>query len=71
MDKVRSNMPCLEHRRNDIYSLHPLEISIPEPTKEFLFQTFPIPISTIFYETEHSISFTNIRCVVKGRILFI
>lgn len=69
IDKVRGNMPCLEHRRNDIYSLVPVDMKGIRFTEAFLFQTYPIHVDTIFYETEHSVAFTNVRCVVNGRIL--
>lgn len=74
VDKVRRNMPCFEHRRNDIYSLLPVELSTiaqkSDDAGEFLFQTYPIDRRTIFYQSPHSIAFVNIRCVVTGRILF-
>lgn len=64
---TRKNMPCFEHRRSDIYSLVPLEVAISESANNFFFETYPIVKETIFYETQHSIAFTNIRCVVPGR----
>ena len=67
---VRKNMPCLEHRRSDIYSLAALKLKRNDFTSNFMFQTFPIPEETIFYESQHSLAFCNIRCVVIGRILF-
>lgn len=64
---IRKNMPCFEHRRSDIYSLVALEVAISESADNFLFETYPIVKETVFYETQHSIAFTNIRCVVPGR----
>lgn len=71
-DKLRKNMPCFEHRRNEIYSLtvKPKRMR-PSITDNFLFEKFPIPNETVFYQSLHSLAFTNIRCVVPGRILFI
>lgn len=70
LEKVRENMPCMEHRRPDVYSLLPVEYSEWSALSDtFVFQTFVIPQSTIFYQSEHSVAFTNIRCVVKGRKL--
>lgn len=68
--KVRQNMPCFEHRRNDIYSLSVMPDKLQPSTAEFVFEKYPIPNETIFYESDHSLAFTNIRCVVPGRILF-
>ncbi|KAJ6645366.1 Nitrilase and fragile histidine triad fusion protein NitFhit [Pseudolycoriella hygida] len=68
--KVRQNMPCLEHRRNDIYSLSVMSKKFVSPsTKDFVFEKYPIPHETIFYESNHSLAFTNIRCVVPGHVL--
>lgn len=70
LERVRSNMPCMEHRRKDIYSLLPVEFGgcgSPEQRQPFVFQNFEIPEETVFYESEHSVAFTNIRCVVAGR----
>lgn len=72
VENVRRSMPCFEHRRNDIYSLLPVELSsVAEKSEgDFMFQTYPIDRKTIFYESLHSVAFVNIRCVVTGRILF-
>lgn len=67
--KVRQNMPCFEHRRNDIYSLSVIPDRVQQPATEFVFEKYPIPSETIFYQSAHSLAFTNIRCVVPGRIL--
>lgn len=67
--KVRQNMPCLEHRRHDIYSLSAVPGKLQPSSGDFLFEKYPIPEDTIFYQSNHSLAFTNIRCVVPGRIL--
>lgn len=70
LERVRSNMPCMEHRRSDVYSLLPVEFGgcgWPLQRGPFVFQTFEIPEETVFYQSEHSVAFTNIRCVVAGR----
>lgn len=67
--KVRQNMPCFEHRRNEIYSLSVMPQKLQSPTEDFVFEKYPIPNETIFYKSDHSLAFTNIRCVVPGRIL--
>lgn len=67
--KVRQNMPCFEHRRNEIYSLTVMPEKLQPSTTDFVFEKYPIPNENIFYESDHSLAFTNIRCVVPGRIL--
>lgn len=70
--KIRMEMPVFEHRRNDIYNLYEV------PTKNLtdtissdhlMFSDKIVPKTTIFYVTKYSFGFTNIRCVVPGRIL--
>lgn len=63
-------MPVLEHRRNDIYNLFLLDnkVSI-DDSETYKFADKAIPGSTVFYRTKFSYAFTNIRCVVPGRIL--
>lgn len=68
--RVRQNMPCLEHRRNDMYSLSVMPGKFQPSATDFVFEKYPIPEGTIFYQSNHSLAFTNIRCVVTGRILF-
>lgn len=69
--KVREEMPVYQHRRNDIYALTQLNIVPNNITREtFSFANKIIPASTVFYQSAHSYAFTNIRCVVPGRILF-
>ena len=66
--QVRTNMPCFEHRRDDVYMLKNLSVN---PTEEdvdsYDFGGHRIPKRTVFMTSEHSIAFTNIRCVVPGR----
>lgn len=71
-------MPIFDHRRPDCYSLktealhHKYYFDCPEydASQPFQFSDKLIPRETVFYETIYSIAFTNIRCVVPGRILF-
>lgn len=75
LDKVRRNMPCFDHRRNDIYQLKLNEDSKQILTnnvtdngdKYFTFGENKIPIETVFFESALTFAFTNIRCVVPGR----
>lgn len=71
IDEIKTRMPCYDHRRNDVYSLTSLEIDMKKKldTAHFMFASFIIPNSTVFYCTEKSFACTNIRCVVPGRIL--
>ncbi|KAL7015329.1 hypothetical protein ACKWTF_016403 [Chironomus riparius] len=71
IEKVERNMPCGSHRRPDVYSLKfkvQNEFSVPNELP-FIFEKYPIDPRTIFYETEHCVAFTNIRCVVPGHVL--
>lgn len=77
LHKVRSNMPCFEHRRDDVYALTPIQLNACsssslddcDQTKPFYFEKHPIQKATIFYESTFSVAFTNICCVVPGREL--
>uniref|UniRef100_A0A336KP34 Nitrilase and fragile histidine triad fusion protein NitFhit n=1 Tax=Culicoides sonorensis TaxID=179676 RepID=A0A336KP34_CULSO len=67
---VRDNMPCFEHRRDDIYHIKaPTSFSGTKITEDFMFGPHVIPKETVFYESLHSYAFTNIRCVVPGHVL--
>lgn len=86
LNDIRNKLPCFDHRRDDIYALHAIEIISPEKslqmtnadlksatiedekTPYFIFEKHPVPRSTTFYETPLSIAFTNISCVVPGRM---
>lgn len=69
MNDIRSRMPCFEHRRN-VYSLIPVNFVDRALTNEviFRFEKHIIPKSTIFFESGMSVAFTNICCVVPGRM---
>lgn len=71
ISKVRGDMPVLQHRRDDIYNL--IEVNnkqiLPDCRSTYMFAEKMIPSSTVFYCTKFSFAFTNIRCVVPGRIL--
>lgn len=70
IESVRMNMPCFEHRRDDIYQIKSLtKTCTTNITDDFMFGPFVIPKETIFYESLHSFAFTNIRCVVPGHVL--
>lgn len=63
-------MPCFEHRRDDIYQLNTLRESTgvdSKSTHDYDFGGHLIPKDIVFMQSEHSIAFTNIRCVVPGR----
>lgn len=64
-------MPCFQHRRHDVYDLSPVNINVPalNDNDTFKFAEKDIKGSTVFYRSKHSYAFTNIRCVVPGRIL--
>lgn len=69
--KVESNMPCFQHRRDDVYSVDVMK-TVPLPSEEpkpFVFEKYTIDRRTIFLETEFSVAFTNIKCVVPGHVL--
>jgi hypothetical protein len=68
--KVESNMPCFSHRRTDVYSLNfKTNLQLNDDGKPFIFEKYPIDRRTIFYETENTFAFTNLRCVVPGHVL--
>nr|XP_040236178.2 nitrilase and fragile histidine triad fusion protein NitFhit [Anopheles coluzzii] len=73
LQSVRANMPCFEHRRDDVYNLSTragLPYASGATAKEkFSFGGIEIPPETIFYVSEHCFAFTNIRCVVPGHVL--
>lgn len=79
---IRQRMPCFQHRRNDVYALAPVQMISPtrsidekqslgvvedEQTPHFIFEKYPVPKSTVFYETPLCVAFTNVSCVVPGR----
>lgn len=68
---VRQNMPCFEHRRDDIYNLSYRNgtADVPLLEQRYVFGKFDIPKETVFFTSEHSYAFVNIRCVVPGHVL--
>lgn len=72
ISKVENSMPCFSHRRNDVYDIEVMRVQnylIPPFSEPFFFEKHPIHPKTIFIETEFSVAFTNIRCVVPGHVL--
>ena len=74
MQHVRTTMPVWQHRRNDLYpSMSPVKTAGKpvscEEKSEYKFGHTSVKASGVFYKTEKSLAFTNIRCVVPGRIL--
>lgn len=69
--KSESNMPCFQHRRDDVYSIDVMKIntSPSDKAEPFVFEKYPIDPETIFLETELCVAFTNVRCVVPGHCL--
>ncbi|XP_050303135.1 nitrilase and fragile histidine triad fusion protein NitFhit [Anthonomus grandis grandis] len=68
--RIRTEMPVILHRRNDIYSLNLVNCRQDiDDDKIYEFADKKIPGKTVFYVTKHSFAFTNIRCVVPGHVL--
>lgn len=69
--KVEANMPCFQHRRDDVYTIDVMKTNVlpSEKPETFVFEKYPIDRQTIFLETELCVAFTNIRCVVPGHVL--
>lgn len=70
--KIERNMPCFQHRRDDVYDVEVTKTAndlTPPTTEPFMFEKNPVDRQTIFYESEHCVAFTNIRCVVPGHVL--
>uniref|UniRef100_A0A1Y1MK59 CN hydrolase domain-containing protein n=1 Tax=Photinus pyralis TaxID=7054 RepID=A0A1Y1MK59_PHOPY len=66
---VRQKMPVLDHRRDDLYRLSLNINKYESDVPNFMFSDKVIPPSTVFYISKYCFAFTNIRCVVPGRIL--
>lgn len=68
IEPIRNQMPCFQHRRDDIYSLNSknLRYTVEE---DFCFADCIIKKETIFIETPYCYAFTNLRCVVEGHVL--
>lgn len=68
VQQVRNNMPCFDHRRDEVYLLKDLQGNTTEVIQDsYDFGGNTIPKETVFMTSQHSIAFTNIRCVVPGR----
>lgn len=69
---VRQNMPCFDHRREDVYNLSYVKGTARAETSgtKYNFGGIDIPQEMVFYTSEHSFAFVNIRCVVPGRKSF-
>lgn len=60
----------VDHRRNDIYEIithNSFQTTFIKENK--LFGHHTVPHEVIFYESQYSYAFTNIRCVVPGHVL--
>lgn len=70
---IRQSMPLEQHRRYDIYpKMIPSNLSN-EPVEdvcEFKFGASIVKGVQVFYKTQLSFAFTNIKCVLPGRILY-
>lgn len=68
---IRKKMPVLSHKRFDIYGNIEAGSKFEPASRsgDFNFGGKVIPEKTVFYNTDLSFAFTNIRCVVPGRIL--
>ncbi|XP_062699077.1 nitrilase and fragile histidine triad fusion protein NitFhit [Aedes albopictus] len=68
---VRQNMPCFEHRRDDIYNLSYRKGSakLESFDEKYNFGGYDIPKDTVFYSSDLCYAFVNIRCVVPGHVL--
>lgn len=70
LQSIRSSMPVQSHRRRDLYRLSLGPIRILLPSKEFYdFGGFRIHKNSVFYETDLSIAFVNLKPVIPGRKL--
>lgn len=73
---IRQSMPLDCHRRYDIYpkmnsiSLPSVSKKALEDSTEFRFGTFVVKGLQVFYQSDLCFAFTNIKCVLPGRILF-
>lgn len=71
--KIEANMPCFQHRRDNVYSLDIQSVDYMKDSncsnESFIFEKYPIDPRTIFLKTKHCVAFTNIRCVVPGHVL--
>lgn len=71
---VRQSMPLECHRRYDVYPKYTPSSLGNEPiddVQEFKFGSSTVKGLQVFFKTQLSFAFTNIKCVLPGRILFI
>lgn len=71
IQSIRREMPVFSHKRKDVYELKAncLNCLPILNTDKFLFSHIDIPEPTVFYKSKLCYGFTNLRCVVPGRIL--
>lgn len=69
LEKVRAFMPIQQHRRSDVYTIQLAPDKLYIPHTHMMFSDKVINADTIFCRTRLCFAFTNIRCVVPGRIL--
>ncbi|XP_063545633.1 nitrilase and fragile histidine triad fusion protein NitFhit-like [Cydia strobilella] len=84
LDDVRRNMPVFSHRRNAVHSLYALSLRTeslepagagapvpppkpPGPSRQF--GHLQIPDTCVFYTSDLTYAFVNIRCVTPGHVL--
>lgn len=78
--KIRQSMPVWKHRRYDLYadvtntkssgiSSDNAKICFPDDNAVFRFGEAGLKGKTVIFKTDHSVAFTNRKCVVPGRIL--
>ncbi|XP_063392381.1 nitrilase and fragile histidine triad fusion protein NitFhit [Cydia fagiglandana] len=82
LDDVRRNMPVFSHRRKDVYSLYALSLRTggseparagapapqpPGPARQF--GHVRVPETCVFYTSDLTYAFVNLRCVTPGHVL--
>lgn len=70
---IRQGMPIEQHRRYDVYPKFVPSTLFNESiddSHEFKFGTSTVKGLQVFYKTQLSFAFTNIKCVLPGRILY-
>ncbi|CAD5219690.1 unnamed protein product [Bursaphelenchus okinawaensis] len=65
--EIRQVQPVIAHRRSDLYSIH--YNSVQKNYETLKFAEIPIPPEQIFYRSEYSYSFVNLKPVVPGHVL--
>ncbi|XP_076055686.1 ntrilase and fragile histidine triad fusion protein NitFhit isoform X2 [Oratosquilla oratoria] len=79
LEKIRRNMPVVQHRREDLYHLAPVEcIESPSPLQlqqlpsdyvSYQYGQHQVPGSCIFFKSQLSQAFVNKKPVVPGHVL--